>query len=54
MRRGSGGPAPYRLPHGTNRLVGYAMVTERIQDRLLPDRTPIEAGRLSAAQSPDR
>jgi len=41
--------APYRLPHGMNRLLEYAMVTERIQDRLLPDRTPAEAGRLGAA-----
>ena len=41
--------APYRLPHGMNRLVEYAMVTERIQDRLLPDRTPAEAERLGAA-----
>ena len=41
--------APYRLPHGMNRLVEFAMVTERIQDRLLPDRTPAEAERLGAA-----
>ncbi len=41
--------APYRLPHGMNPLVEYAMVTERIQDRLLPDRTPAEAERLGAA-----
>ena len=41
--------APYRLPHGMNRLVAYAMVAERIQDRLLPDRTPAEGERLSAA-----
>ena len=41
--------APYRLPHGMNRLLEYAMVTERIQDRLLPDRTPAEAEQLSAA-----
>ncbi|WP_420442648.1 amidohydrolase family protein [Candidatus Palauibacter sp.] len=40
--------APYRLPHGMNRLLEYAMVTERIQDRLLPDRTPAEAEQLSA------
>ena len=41
--------APYRLPHGMNRLLEYAMVTERIQDRLLPGRTPAEAEQLSAA-----
>ena len=41
--------APYRLPHGMNRLVGYAMVAERIQDRLLPGRTAAEAEQLSAA-----
>ncbi len=41
--------APYRLPHGMNRLVEFSMVAERIQDRLLPDRTPAEAERLSAA-----
>ena len=41
--------APYRLPHGMNRLVGHAMVAERIQDRLLPDRTPAEAEQLGAA-----
>ena len=41
--------APYRLPHGMNRLVAYAMVAERIQDRLLPDRTPAEGEQLSAA-----
>ena len=41
--------APYRLPHGMNRLVEFAMVAERIQDRLLPDRTPAEAEQLGAA-----
>jgi len=41
--------APYRLPHGMNRLVEFAMVAERIQDRLLPDRTPAEGERLGAA-----
>ena len=32
-----------------NRLVEFAMVAERIQDRLLPDRTPAEAEQLGAA-----
>ena len=41
--------APYRLPHGMNRLLEHPMVTERIQDRLLPDRTPEEAEQLRAA-----
>ena len=41
--------APYRLPHGMNRLLEHPMVTERIQDRLLPDRTPEEAQQLGAA-----
>ncbi|WP_419950389.1 amidohydrolase family protein [Candidatus Palauibacter sp.] len=41
--------APYRLPHGMNRLLEHPLVTERIQDRLLPDRTPEEAEQLGAA-----
>ncbi|WP_420633190.1 amidohydrolase family protein [Candidatus Palauibacter sp.] len=41
--------APYRLPHGMNRLLEHPMVTERIQDRLLPGRTPAEAEQLDAA-----
>lgn len=41
--------APYRLPHGMNRLLEHSMVTERIQDRLLPDRTPEESDRLGEA-----
>ena len=41
--------APYRLPNGMSRLVEHPIVTERIQDRLLPDRTPAEAARLGAA-----
>ena len=41
--------APYRLPHGMNRLLEHPMVTVRIQDRLLPNRTPEEARQLDAA-----
>ena len=41
--------APYRLPHGMNRLLEHPMVTGRIQDRLLPNRTPEEARELDAA-----
>ena len=41
--------APYRLPHGMNRLLEHPMVTRRIQDRLLPGRTPEEGEQLVAA-----
>ncbi|WP_419943115.1 amidohydrolase family protein [Candidatus Palauibacter sp.] len=41
--------APYRLPHGMNRLLEHPMITERIQDRLLPGREPGEAEQLGAA-----
>ncbi len=45
---------PYRLPHGMNRLLEHSMVTLRIQDRLLPNRTAEEAAALSEALSARR
>ena len=41
--------APYRLPHGLNPLVLHPLITFRIQDRTLPDRTPQEAEILAEA-----
>ncbi len=40
---------PYRLPHGLHPLLEHPLVTRRIQDRILPDRTEAEATRLRTA-----
>lgn len=40
--------APYRFPMGLHMLLDHPLVTERIQDRVLPDRTEAEAASLTA------